>query len=354
MLRTTTLLAPLLIGVGGFWPAMAQLRQQPPGAIAPEPVPVVRTNLAVLAQAPALDPGDGPGQAPQARVSFPSARVTLVPPAGFEVAELFEGFQRPESQASLMVLSLPAPYATVMSGFDGERLASAGLTLRSQESLELDGRPGRLLDLSQRVNGMDLSKWILLLDQDGNSTVIINATVPQSEPPAVSERLKQAVLSTRVDDSLAAPLPEDTVDFSLTPSSDLKLATSLGGTLLYNQAGVLTPEAPGNPLFIAAPSFSRVVVASPAEFARRRLYQTEQITIDQIMAERTVTIDGLPGYEIIAAGQDQPSGTALRIYQVVLFDDGQYILLTGLVDDARSDRFLNQFQRMAESFRRKP
>jgi len=298
---------------------------------------------------PEIDKAESQAIAP---TPFPDAGITLIPPPDFEPAALFDGFQQESSQSSIMVLSLPAPTAEMLKAFgDREALAQKGMTLISQETVNISGQPGQLVQLQQDAHGLTFSKWILIFGEE-NQTKIINASFPQELAPDLSAPIKASLLSAQVDDSLVAASPEEASDFSITPIDGMALALEISGTLLYSQDGELNSEDPAAPLFIVSPSFSDVLALDPGQFARDRLQQTEQVEAIKILSEAPITIDDLKGYEITATAQDLKTGTPLLIHQTILFAEDRYYIMQGLVGEQSGGPYLADFKTMAESFQR--
>lgn len=292
-------------------------------------------------------------QLPAERVSFPEAGISLIQPPGFEAAALFDGFQQEESQASVMVLSLPAPAQEVMAVFqDAEAIRARGMRLVHQEAVEISGQPGILAQVEQAVNDQTFSKWILVFG-DGEDTIILNASFPKAQASQLSAPLKASILSAVIEPNLVALDPEANAAFQITPSETLALALNLNGTLLYSEGGELKSKDPESALFIVSPSFSDLLILDQGQFARDRLQQTDQVTEIAIAQEASLTIDGLAGYEIIATAQDQSSQTPLLVYQTILFGEDRYFILQGMVGAARGDDYLEDFKAMAQSFRRR-
>jgi len=86
----------------------------------------------------------------------------------------------------------------------------------------------------------------------------------------------------------------------------------------------------------------------------QRLFQTALTKISSVTSNNKITIDRLDGYEIVADAEDADSGTPLTVYQVILYDDGSYILMQGLVGTNLADEYLPEFKRLARSLKRKP
>ncbi len=285
-------------------------------------------------------------------VRFPSVGVKLVRPKEFEDAENFHGFQQPSTQSSIMVLKIPGPFSETTRGFTAAQLRSRGITLHSKTPVNIDGKTGMLLSVTQTAYGREFAKWILVFG-DADTTRMVTATFPKSSEATLSQPLKAAVLSTTIDDT-SAPTDDADTGFARLTSTKLKLTSSIGKALLYTQDGIIPAKSPADPLFIAAPSIAPVPMERQRQFAIQRLFQTEHTQINTVTANREITIDGLDGYEIVADGEDIDSGTPLRIYQVILYDDRSYILMQGIVGATIADQYLPEFKSMARSLTRNP
>jgi hypothetical protein len=291
------------------------------------------------------------GSQPQ-YVLFPAAGVKLIRPNGFDEAENFHGFQQLRTQSSIMVLKIPGPFSETARGLTAEQLKTRGMTLRSKESVGIDGNTGVLLGVTQNAYGMEFAKWILVFG-DEEATKMIMATFPQSSEANLSSQLKAVVLGTKIDNT-PAPAPGTDVGFAMVAPATLKLTSGIGKTLIYTKDGTIPAKSPEEPFLIAAPSLSEVPMDSKRQFAVQRLFQTAHTKISSVTSNDEITIDGLNGYEIVADGEDIDSGTPLSIYQVILYGDGSYILIQGLVGSTIADQYLPEFKSMARSLRRNP
>lgn len=283
-------------------------------------------------------------------VSFPAVGVKLVRPSGFDDAENFHGFQQSTTQASVMVVMIPGPFSEVTSGFNAGQLKKNGMTLHSKDNVEIDGKSGVLLGVTQNAYGTDFAKWILAIGNE-TQTSMVTATFPQTEGANLSEEMKAVVLSTKIDDTSATTTSAD-VGFAIAPSPKLKVVRGIGKMLIYTTDGTIPAKSRKDALFIAARSFSTVSVDDTRQFAVKRLFQTAHTKIGAVSYNNEITIDGLDGYEILAEGEDADSGTPLKVYQVLLYDDGSYILIQGLAGANVADDYLPEFKAMAQSLTR--
>lgn len=290
----------------------------------------------------------------QPYVSFPAAGVKVVRPDGFDDAENFHGFQQPRTQSSVLIATIPGPYSETTREFTAEQLEKRGMTLLAKEAVEIDGDAGVLLSVLQNAYGTMFSKWILAFG-NANETRMVTATFPVSEEANLSSELKSVLLSTQIDDTVT-PTPGANVGFSIATSEKLKLTnvSSIGKLLAYTKDGIIPAKSPTDPLFIAAPSLSKIPIDNMRQFAVERLFQIANTKISSVTSNNEITIDGLEGYELVAIGEHSDSATPLRVYQVILYDDGSYILMQGLVRANDADQYLPEFKRLARSLARHP
>ena len=89
------------------------------------------------------------------------------------------------------------------------------------------------------------------------------------------------------------------------------------------------------------------------QFSENRLAQTAQIENLSIETSKEISINGLSGYEIIAKASDRDTNIPLVVYQVILFDKESYYIIQGLVGENLKAEYLDDFQTMARSFKRK-
>lgn len=248
-----------------------------------------------------------------------------------------------------MVSSIPGPFAEVVAGFNAEQLASRGLQLLSQETVNQKV----LLQVAQVVNGQTYLKWVTLLSDPNDQTKLVVATFPKEQAPTLSESLKTAALSASVipQSTASAALP-----FRVTPSSqfvEIKALRTAGKVLGFSKDGVMPAPSPADPLFIVAPSLGEVVVANREAFALKRLHQFSQIRDVQVESVDEIAINNQTGYEIIATAKDSQSETPLQVYQVMLFPKaGGYVVMVGTVGQDEAEQYLPAFQAMARTYRR--
>lgn len=281
-------------------------------------------------------------------VAIPGTPVRIPVLTGFEPAEAFPGFIDPETSSSLMAQVMPVPWDQLQVGFDRESLLKQGLSLMNDEAVTVDGRSARLLHCTQAAVGVDFDKWILIWDADGR-TVLLVATFPVMESPAVSQRLRDTMLAA----TLAEHTPEPPPRFTLGETPALRHAAVWSGMSLFTPDGEFVPGEPGEALFIAG--YSAAAIVDPE--ARRR-FAIERIgSVDHdlmgvtVTALRDVSVAGLDGWEVQAVGTSRTCGEKRALYMMLLFEPERYVIMTGVAGETNASVYVPAFQIMASGYR---
>jgi hypothetical protein len=284
----------------------------------------------------------------------PGTPVSLDEPKGFEPATNFPGFVDRESGSSIMVSQFPGPVAEVSKGFTAENLAQRQIELLSRETVQVGGRSATLLKLSQTANGLEVYKWALLSGDDKSTTLLL-ATWLKADGPVqpLEQTLRRSLLSTTWSARTIDPF--EGLSFRVTPTDRLKVATSMSGALLLTSSGTISPDKQGDPLLVVAPSVQSVIIGNLREFSEKRAAQIIQVTQLRNMTGKTLTIDGLEAYELVADALDATNPQQrLKIYQLLMQTpekDG-YFLAQGFVKVEQSAEFLPILRQVSQSFKR--
>jgi hypothetical protein len=285
-------------------------------------------------------------------VAFPTEGVKLRRPKGFDDAVDFRGFFLEEAISSIMIVSMPAPFSAISGSFTSDNLATKGVTLVSTEEVSVDGFAGVLLNVTQVASEIEFTKWMLVFGNE-EKTTMINATFPSDYKDAMSERLKTVLLTTKLDSRPPPPLGSD-VGFTITVSEKMQLTQEIGKMLLYTKDGTMPQKSPEDPFFIVGKSFSKVPIKDKKGFAQNRLKAIDNTRILSLSSFNAITVDGIQGFEIIADAENQRAGgVPIIVYQIVLFDEGSYYLMQGLVGRKGRSEIVPEFKKMARSFERK-
>jgi hypothetical protein len=287
-----------------------------------------------------------------AAASIPGTHVELQPPEGFAPSQRFTGFEHPAQGASIVVTEMPSGYAELRAAFTREGLASHGMQLIDAQDVTVAGAHAHLAYVSQHAAGIEFRKWMLLAPRGGESVLVVG-TFPRTVPAAFGEAVRRAVLSTSLKTS--GPLsPTVNLPFHVDAGSQLKVAQRMGHMLLLNRSGRLAQTSAEEPVYLVGPSLGGGAIDNLQRFAEQRAHQTAEISGLRRLQGRSLNVDGLDAYEIVADASDRRSGLPLRFYQVIAPDTGGYFIFQGLVGSNIAPEYLAEFRRLTASFRRQP
>ncbi|HEX7242377.1 MAG TPA: hypothetical protein VF263_18965 [Longimicrobiaceae bacterium] len=283
------------------------------------------------------------------RTRVPGTLVSIEPPPGFTPAQQFAGFQKPAAGASIMVTTVPVPVRFLRQGMTAEELATQGVELVSSEPVGVDTGEAVLLHGRQRVAGRPFLKWMLVLG-DQQSAHLVVGIYPADLADSLGGPVRRAVLSARAVDASRDPF--EGLSFRFDPGDRLKPAPRFGNVLALTLTGSTSQGEPGDPYYLAGTSISPVAVDDLKRRAEQRARQTATVENLRNLQGQELRVDGLHAYEIVADGNDQRSGTPLKLYQVMALEGGNYYLFHGRVGADRAAEYLPEFRRITGSFRR--
>lgn len=281
-------------------------------------------------------------------VHLNGTRLNIKAPAGMSKADNFAGFIDPDTNASLMVTEMPAPFKQLTEGFTNERLTAKGMQLVGKESKDKGQYQGLAVDLTQKVYGTSVKKHVYIFGND-NFSIVATATILEGTPDTVMEKLKGAIDSIAVDTTISPSL-EEGLPYKLKETANLKRATRLQNTLLFNKAGKTNPPEKG-PLFLSSQSIMKVRIEQPDEFARRRIKDTPYVKHMEIEKEQDIELSGLKGRKLLALGTDAKNGEKTFVYMVLLFENDGYYIMQGISPLSMRPIMEKEFDEIATSFK---
>lgn len=276
-------------------------------------------------------------------------KISLIKPEGFTEAETFPGFQQTDTGASIVITEMPAPYSQIASTFTKENLKARGMTLLGKQNVTIDDYKGQLLQVTQVAHFTTFAKWIAVFG-DATATVILVASLPQEMEDTLSEPLRDSLLSAKWQKNKVLD-PFAFLNFAIDTTPNLKFTQRVQNMLLYTKSGVIPTKSPEEPLFVVGPALSNIEVINQKQFSEKRIAQTEQVKNLAIDTSNEINIDGLSGYEIVARALDVETNTPLVVYQVMLFKGKTYYIMQGIVGSKLKTEYVDDFQKMARSFR---
>ncbi|MBW4622495.1 MAG: DUF1653 domain-containing protein [Cyanosarcina radialis HA8281-LM2] len=278
-------------------------------------------------------------------------KVSLIQPAGFTPADSFSGFQQLDTGASILVAEFPAPYPIVSNSFTTDTLKSRGMTLISKENVKVDGYSGLLMQVEQVANQQDFAKFILVFGDEAE-TVLLTASMPKDLQTRLAPTLKKSLLTAKWQKDKAVD-PFADLPFAITSTPALKFSDRLINCLAYTQDGTMPVKSAAAPMLVACQSIGSARVSDREQFAKERLEKTALIEKISIESGKAIEINGIDGYEIIATASDSETKESIIVYQVLLFEPNSYYIIQGRVGSKLRSEYLDDFQIMAMSFKKK-
>lgn len=274
-------------------------------------------------------------------------KYSLIPPGDFTASSTFSGFENAALSSSIILTEIPASFEAINKSFTAEALKTRGMVLISIEKTDFNKLPATFITLSQEVNGTKFLKQILAFGDDKKS-ILVNGIYPEKNK-AIEAEIKTSLLSIQYnenqkDDPLAAV--KFTIDVS---GSGLHPAKYMMGSIIYTHDGKIPTQKPS---LLAGNSISKVVIENRKEYAIKRFKELQGGEMLTIKENNAVTIDKLPGFEIIANGKNKEQQDEL-IYQVMLFtENNDYFIIVGMAKENITGN-LTLFKKIATTFKQK-
>lgn len=274
-------------------------------------------------------------------------KVSMVPPEGFTPALKFFGYENTELASSIMVNEMPFPFAD--SNFTREGFEKGGMILESKDEVVIDERNAFLYTLNQNLYGIEYKKYLLAFG-DTVHTVLLTGVFPKSIGK-VDSVIKASLLTAEYNkDMIVNPLAS--CDYSINIENwDYKFALVASGTFAYTLDGKLPTKSEGKEVFMVGNAISKVDFGNKKQYSLERFKKLPYAAKWTINSINEVSIDALPGYEIVA--YENVAGQNMKlIYFVMLFEKDSYYLMNGTAAMKMEDN-LTIFKEIAGTFKRK-
>ena len=142
-------------------------------------------------------------------------------------------------------------------------------------------------------------------------------------------------------------------DFTLDEHPLLKCAKRSPRVSVYTANGLIPPGPTDDPVFIAGAEQGSGQVRDRGGFSEERLRHTGALEVLGIRERKEITVNNIPGYELVAEARDTDINKTLLVYQAVLFDGTTCFVMQGFVRPAEEKTILPAFRTLASSLRKK-
>ncbi|MEO3385542.1 hypothetical protein [Mesorhizobium sp. CAU 1741] len=290
----------------------------------------------------------------QEAVEVPGTTVTLTPPAGFTPAEGFAGFVDDETEASILIVELPAAAHAQLAPLFGElRLAQAAFASQGVAVASLTDVAGAddatvpVLAGTQSAGGVTFDKWIALYS--GEMTVMLTIQAPQGETLG-REQVEQTIASVTLgprptlDEKIAA-LP-----FEIAATAPFRVIDTIAGSGVLMTAGARDVDPDGRqPVIVVAQQVAGPVSPDALEeVAETLLSETQGLTGIEIEDRERMVFAGHDG--ILLHGTARDNERIKRFSQYLSFaDEGRSVRLVAIADDYQFEEVSAAIEAVAAS-----
>jgi hypothetical protein len=309
---------------------------------------ILGSSAIVAAQAPqAVQAAEA--TAKQSAVRVLGTRVRISPPAGFEAATSFPGFSKKDEDASIVVSQLSGAYDQILAGFTQGTMGKEGLSVSATTPIKINGKPATRLQMYQNKDGHKYKK-VAVVFPDGNTSILVTATMPDSGSEKLFQALQKAVETARSEEHAKEPAIEEGLSFSVADSRKFKKARRVLGAVVFTTTGKAKAGEDNGALFVVGQSKAAVAEGERKAFVKERLEHTPHLKNITIEKEEAISQAGLDGTEIIAQAVDSVDGVPTFVYHAILFDKDSYYLFQGLCPLAERAQCQPEYQNLVKNF----
>ena len=318
-----------------------------------------KSGRAALAMAPVILAGLALGAFPAPASAElrqpPNSRIAIDIGDAFGPSDRFSGFIDAATQASFVMIELPAAAYEELRTLPDRKEALEQQGLGDAKKAELKGREGTFVYLvgTQSSPTGPFAKFVLIFLERGVTGMII-ANIPQAviDAGTYSRAQIEAILATAtvMDTPAAAKEP-----FRFTYLGPFKLAFGMAGLAkVYSPSGA-QPQPGENrlikePMLLVSSSVNNAVIDAKTE-ALRSFQRLRGMTDKSIDAEMPVIIAGLDGYQIKGKAADETAGAEIAVHLVMLsVAAGGYFLMVGTAPMQDKDKMMPEIEKVIASF----
>jgi len=270
-----------------------------------------------------------------------------VPPAGLVTSRNFFGFEDPDNNVAIIMVSLPAEaYADLEKSATADQLKRQGVTFETREALSLSLGRAFLVIGHQEVEKTKIRKWILVAASPA-LTALVTVQVPDAARTNYPDAaIRAALASLAVRDTVP-----DEEQLSLLPFKVGELAGFRINGIMPGRAVMLGDSAgrPGTPGSAADTHILVAVVpGGPAQVSERDAFARDAFATIAGLKEVRITgseplrIGGQQGHQIIADAKDASGAAALTVVQWLRFGGSAYLQMVGV---ARAEAWKDAYPR---------
>ena len=259
------------------------------------------------------------------------------PPAEFELARNFAGYQHIETLSTIVIAELAVSPAVAYEQIVGQKAALAGWELNSHQTLSLGAHDAVWLEYTAKSHQMAFQHWILIVG-DRFRSVQVDASLPSASSAELSDAIRKSLRAARWNraemDNMFRDLP-----FTVSPVVPFRFIKKASNSVVLAPVERVSEMTPQTPRVIA--SYVRL---SPTQTEAKVLAEEFIRAIDparqtRIIRSEPVSIDRLAGIEMWAMIDNEDQAAALSVRQIVVVNAGKCFLLQAVGPAAEIDDY---------------
>lgn len=278
---------------------------------------------------------------------FATTKISIIPPAGFEKATGFTGFQQIETFSTIKIQEYNQSITSLQKDMASANLLSKSTVTLSSEAIEISGQQGWLLSIKEKISNHKFHKWILLFG-DQFSAVSVTASTPESGQTQLIASLKEALVNVIWERDAYTQLFKG-LPFKFSQSKDLKFTRRTAKMVILTEKTTGSKAIKLIPSLVIGSDINREEIIDIVAFSKNKLEQLKDYSNFEIQLETETKIDGIRAYKILATAMHKPTEKPVNFYQILVFQQHKYLIIQGVTDPETSKIFLEQFDTISNS-----
>lgn len=286
------------------------------------------------------------GTAIAAEPVFPlNSRLGLVPPAGFVASTKFPGFENPEANAAILLISLPGEaFKNLESGFNAEALKQRGLTVETREPIKLADGEGFVVSGMHEAAGVKQRETVMVATVSGVTALVTLRLSEEAQKAGVEAAARQALTTVAVRETIPDGEKLAVLPYRLADLAGFRIIVGArDGTAVLTEGRKDQASPVEQPFFIIGVKSGESPKAEERDtFARRIFSAAPGIKDIRFLSAEPLRIGGQQGHQIVAEAKDTKSGIDVMVVQWLCFGPGAHIQMFGI---ARKDAWNDVYAR---------
>lgn len=279
-------------------------------------------------------------------------KLQIIPPSGFVKSTGYNGFSHQLAGSSIVITEIAGDVNRNFMGFDKKQLFKTGVLVDKTTYYSINGFEAMLIEGRQSAYGKSY-KRILLVIGDYYRTYLLSASVLSTSSEKHINEVKESLLGVIY-------LPEkesdvlDRFDFSVDISGTvLQKGNLMLNSMTFTDDGFVPSKTDDKTSFLIRKQTAVNEISEPDHKTLAiKLFDLYPLEWEKDMSRepKSIKIGTLNGFEIYSMGVNKEMYKLELIYQVVLFKDQDYYVISGITYGDFENN-LSMFKKVAATFK---